>query len=103
MTDSIASLHGVRAQPEPSAAELVAELTRMIAHDLDVRIEERDIAPTMPLIDGGLMLDSMVLFELITLVEQRYGVTFPSEDLSPEIFANLTVLADHILAMRARA
>lgn len=86
---------------QPTVDSIVAELIHMIAHELDVRIEEQDIDATVPLLDGGLMLDSMVLFELITLVEKRWHVGFPGEDLNTEIFANLTVLAGHILAMRA--
>ena len=74
----------------------------MIAHELDVRIDEKAIDPTVPLLEGGLMLDSMVLFELITLIEKRYGITFPTENLSSEIFANLTVLSQHILAVMPR-
>jgi acyl carrier protein len=87
----------------PPHATILAELTKIIAHELDVRIDEEDIDATVPLLEGGLMLDSMVLFELITVVEKRYGVTFPTEDLSTEMFANLTVLAEHIAAMMAAA
>ncbi|WP_181233507.1 acyl carrier protein [Enhygromyxa salina] len=75
---------------------LIEELTNMIAHKLDVRIDEADITPTVPLLEGGLLLDSMILFELITLIEQRYEVVFPSDGLNTENFANLTVLAGHV-------
>ena len=84
-----------------SLDSIVGELIHMIVHELDVRIEAQDVDATVPLLDGGLMLDSMVLFELITLVEKRWNVSFPGEDLNTEIFANLTVLAGHIHAMRA--
>jgi acyl carrier protein len=86
---------------ELTVDSIVLELIHMVAHELDVRIEVKDIDATVPLLDGGLMLDSMVLFELITLVEKRWHVSFPGDDLNTEIFANLTVLAGHILAMRA--
>jgi acyl carrier protein len=82
-----------------SVESILAELTRMIAHDLDVRIEEKDIDPTVPLLEGGLTLDSMVLFELITCIEKRYGTSFSTENLNSEVFANLTVLSQHIYAM----
>ncbi|WP_437618257.1 acyl carrier protein [Sorangium sp. So ce1151] len=84
----------------PDAVQsIIAELKRMIAHDLDVRIEEKDIDPTVPLLEGGLMLDSMVLFEFITRIEERFGATFSTQNLSSEVFANLTVLSQHIHAM----
>ncbi|HRI69967.1 MAG TPA: phosphopantetheine-binding protein [Polyangium sp.] len=88
-------------QPNPVLV-VVAELTKMIAHELDVRIEEKDIDPHIPLLEGGLMLDSMVLFELITLIEKRYGVAFSTENLNTAVFANLTVLAQNITTMRAQ-
>ncbi len=88
-------------QPNPVLV-VVAELTKMIAHELDVRIEEKDIDPYVPLLEGGLMLDSMVLFELITLIEKRYGVVFSTENLNTAVFANLTVLAQNITTMRAQ-
>ena len=80
---------------------IVAELKHMIAHELDVRIDEQDITPTVPLLEGGLLLDSMILFELITLIEKKYGVSFPSEGLNTENFANLTVLAGHVAGLIA--
>ncbi|WP_234023957.1 phosphopantetheine-binding protein [Sorangium cellulosum] len=84
----------------PDAVQsIVAELTRMIAHELDVRIEEKDIDPTVPLLEGGLMLDSMVLFEFITRIEERFGATFSTQNLNSDVFANLTVLAQHVHAM----
>jgi acyl carrier protein len=82
------------------AHTIIKELTKMIVHELDVRIEEKDIDPLGPLLEGGLMLDSMVLFELITLIEKRYGVAFSTENLNTDVFANLTVLAQNIAMMR---
>jgi len=82
-----------------TVAVVLAELKRMIAHELDVRIPEEHIDPTVPLVDGGLMLDSMVLFELITLIEARFGVAFPADNLSSEVFASLDVLARNIVGL----
>jgi acyl carrier protein len=89
-------------KPAPDPAAILGDLQRMLVHELDLRIDERDLTPTVPLLDGGLMLDSMVLFELINLVEQRYALRFPDEDLSTERFTNLTVLAEHIVELARR-
>ncbi len=92
------------ASTDPGAHKaIVSELKRMIAQELDVRIEEKDIDPAIPLLEGGLTLDSMVLFELITLIEKRFGVAFSTESLNTEVFANLNGLAQHILASMPRA
>lgn len=99
--DAVTETHSpAMTKPNPVLV-VVAELTKMIAHELDVRIEEKDIDPMIPLLEGGLLLDSMVLFELITLIEKRYGVVFSTENLNTAVFANLTVLAQNIVAMRS--
>lgn len=98
--DAITELHSPAISKPNPVLIVVTELTKMIAHELDVRIEEKDIDPLVPLLEGGLMLDSMVLFELITLIEKRYGVVFSTENLNTAVFANLTVLAQNIVAMR---
>ncbi|MEM9461358.1 MAG: acyl carrier protein [Myxococcota bacterium] len=82
-------------------ASIIEQLTKMIARELDVGIEEQDIDPTVPLLEDGLMLDSMVLFQLITLIETRYGVVFTDEGLESESFASLAVLAKRVKAMIA--
>jgi acyl carrier protein len=81
---------------------IVTELSHVIAYDLDARIEKKDVTPAIPLFEGGLALDSMVFFDLLTRIEKRYGITFPQENLNTQVFANLTVLAQNIVALMAR-
>ena len=80
----------------PEISVLVEQLKKMIAHELDVRIAESQIDATVPLLEDGLALDSMVLFEFLTLIEKRYDIEFADQHLRPEVFANLTVLAGYI-------
>ncbi len=82
-------------------SDIVAELTKMIAEGLDLRMEDTVIDPTAPLLEGGLMLDSMVLFEFIALIEKRYDVSFPADELNSQTFASLNVLAQNIADMQA--
>ena len=82
-------------------SDIVAELTKMIAEGLDLRMEDTVIDPTAPLLEGGLMLDSMVLFEFIALIEKRYDVSFPADELNSQTFASLNVLAQTIADMQA--
>lgn len=86
----------------PEIAQLVVELRQMIAHKLDVRIKEEEISDDVSLLEGGLALDSIVLFEFIALIEKRFGFEFSDQSLSPETFKSLTVLAQHIHGMTAR-
>lgn len=90
----------------PALADIVAELKRMIVEDLDVRIPAADVTPEVPLLESGLGLDSIVLYELITLIEKRFGFEFGDDNLNTAQFANLTVLARYIhgaTAQRASA
>jgi acyl carrier protein len=82
-------------------SDIVAELTKMIAEGLDLRMEDTVIDPTAPLLEGGLMLDSMVLFEFIALIEKHYDVSFPADELNSQTFASLNVLAQNIADMQA--
>jgi len=87
-------------------ADIVAELQRIIVEDLDVRIAAADVTPEVPLLEGGLALDSIVLYELITLIEKRFGFEFADDNLNTAQFENLTVLARYIqgaVAQRPRA
>lgn len=86
----------------PGVAEIAAQLRRMIVEELDVRIQEEVVTDDVPLLEGGLALDSIVLFEFITLIEKRFGFEFADQSLNMELFANLTVLAQHIHEARSR-
>jgi acyl carrier protein len=82
--------------PSDAIADIVAELKRIIVEDLDVRIAAADVTPEVPLLEGGLALDSIVLYELITLIEKRFGFELADDHFDTALFANLTVLAHHI-------
>jgi acyl carrier protein len=77
-------------------AEIIVALRRMLVEELDVRLTAEMVADDVPLLERGLGLDSIVLYEFITLIEQRFGFEFADQSLDTKVFANLTVLAQHI-------
>jgi acyl carrier protein len=77
-------------------AEIIAALRRMLVEELDVRLSAEVVTDDVPLLERGLGLDSIVLYEFITLIEQRFGFEFADQSLDTRVFANLTVLAQHI-------
>jgi acyl carrier protein len=81
--------------------EIVTELKRIIAEDLDVNMRFDEIDETVPLLGEGLALDSVVVVELISLVENRFGFEFEDSELNVESFRNLTALAGVIERRRA--
>lgn len=74
-------------------SEIVAQLTEMIVTDLDLNLSREEIDPSAPLFEGGLGFDSVVIVELISLIEERFHFTFARDELDMEMFSNLRTLA----------
>jgi acyl carrier protein len=77
-------------------AEIITALRRMLVEELDVRLTAEMVTDDVPLLERGLGLDSIVLYEFITLIEKRFGFEFADQSLDTKVFANLTVLAQHL-------
>lgn len=72
---------------------VMTRLKRIIAEDLDVNLRFEEIDDAVPLLGDGLHFDSIVIVELISLIEDRFGFEFDDADLNLETFRNLTALA----------
>lgn len=86
-----------------STQEIVRELKEILVRNLDLDLELDAISDDVSLLEDGLALDSVVIVELITHVENRFGFQFDDQNLRSENFANLTVLAELIANERATA
>lgn len=62
-----------------------------------------DIEDSAPIFVEGLGLDSIDALELVVLVEERFHVTIPDEEVGKSAFASIDALADFILAAQAGA
>ena len=62
-----------------------------------------DIDDTAPIFVDGLGLDSIDALELVVLVEERFHVTIPDEEVGKAAFASIDALADFIYTARAGA
>jgi acyl carrier protein len=65
----------------------------MIAERLNLNLTIDQVDPDAQLLEGGLKLDSLALVELITLVEDHFGIQFGESDFNIEVFGNLRSLA----------
>jgi acyl carrier protein len=75
------------------------ELKVMIIEGL--KLEDRspaDIDDAAPIFVEGLGLDSIDALELVVLVEDRFRVQIPNEEVGQVAFASIDALADFILA-----
>ena len=73
------------------------QLKTLIAQELDVNLREDEMDAGAPLFEDGLGIDSIAIVELISVTERHFGIEFADEDLVPESFASLRVLADLIV------
>lgn len=73
--------------------EVLERVKRIIVEDLDVDLAYEDLDETVPLFQDGLALDSVLLVELISLIELRFGIELRDEALNMETFRNLQSVA----------
>ncbi len=82
--------------------ELKAELKRLVIDGLKLEHVTADqIQDNQPIFVEGLGLDSIDALELVVLVEEKYGVAVPDEDVGKQAFQSINSLADFIAASKA--
>jgi acyl carrier protein len=72
---------------------IINKLKHIIAEDLEVNLTVKDIDEKADLLKNGLGIDSLAIVELISLIEQYFIMEFSEEDIKPENFKNLQILA----------
>jgi acyl carrier protein len=73
---------------------IVSSLKAVLANELNLNLTPDQIDDHAPLTDGGLNLDSIVIIELIGLVEAKFNFEFQDADLRTATFANVNALAE---------
>jgi acyl carrier protein len=76
-----------------SELEVVSILKSMLVDEMNLGLGAEAIDASTSLFEDGLDLDSIVIVELISQVEQRFGFEFEDDDLRMASFENLTALA----------
>ncbi len=79
--------------------EIVETLKQILADEMDLGLVRDQIDATVPLLEEGLGLDSIVIVELIASVEERFDFEFQDSDLREANFESLEALAT-IVAQR---
>jgi acyl carrier protein len=78
------------------ADEVLEKIKRIVVEDLDLSLKYEDLDETVPLFAGGLALDSVIIVELISFIEKRFGIELQDEALNTETFKNLQSVAQVI-------
>jgi acyl carrier protein len=79
------------------------QLRHMIADKLNLNLTIDQVDPDAQLLEGGIKLDSLALVELITLIEDQFGIQFGESDFNIEVFGNLRSLAALVRTRRELA
>jgi len=83
------------------ADRLRAEVKELLVSGLRLDVRPADIADDAPIFGEGIGLDSIDALELVVLVEERFRVSIPDEEVGKRAFASVDALVDFILQERA--
>lgn len=81
----------------------IEQLKVIIAQRLDANIAYEEITLDAPLLEDGLGLDSIMIVELVALVEDTFGFHFGEDDLDLANFADVKTLAAFVTAKQSLA
>ena len=80
---------------------LRTEVKELLVSGLRLDVRPADIADDAAIFGEGLGLDSIDALELVVLVEERFRVSIPDEEVGKRAFASVNSLVDFILQERA--
>jgi acyl carrier protein len=84
------------------AGALRTEVKELLATGLRLELAPSDIPDESPIFGDGLGLDSIDALELVVLVEEKFHVSIPDEEVGRQAFASVSALVQFILSERAR-
>jgi acyl carrier protein len=83
------------------ASEIIQAIKNILVEDMQLNVSLEEILDNYSLLESGLALDSILIAELITRIEDRFGLQFDDDVLNAELFNNLSLLAGFV-AQRQR-
>jgi len=78
------------------------EVKELLATGLRLQIAPADIPDDAPIFGDALGLDSIDALELVVLIEERFGIAIPDEEVGKKAFASINALAEFIAAEQGR-
>ena len=76
--------------------DIEGNIRKIIIEKLDLGKKVKQVTDETPLIDGGLNMDSINVLELISLIEEKFGITVRDEDINIELLGNIGSLAAYV-------
>jgi len=81
---------------EINTEDIRQRIKSIIADDLDVNIDIKDIKEDVSLYDDGLGLDSIAMVNFIVILEKKFNINFEENEISSKLFSNISDLAEFI-------
>jgi acyl carrier protein len=78
------------------ASEVIQEIKHILVEDMQLNVIPEETPDNYSLLESGLALDSILIAELITRIEDRFGLQFDDDVLNAELFNNLNLLAGFV-------
>jgi acyl carrier protein len=78
------------------ASEVIQEIKNILVEDMQLNVIPEEIPDNYSLLESGLALDSILIAELITRIEDRYELRLGDDVLKVELFNNLNLLAGFV-------
>jgi acyl carrier protein len=85
------------------ASEIIQEIKHILIEDMQLHVIPEEIPDNYSLLESGLALDSILIAELITRIEDRFGLRFDDNVLNAELFNNLSLLAGFVAQIQPTA
>ena len=80
---------------------LRSEVKELLATGLRLDLSPTEIPDDSPIFGEGLGLDSIDALELVVLVEERFHVSIPDEEVGRRAFASVNALVDFLVSQKA--
>jgi acyl carrier protein len=84
--------------------QLKRSLKQLLVDGLRLQdLQPDDIEDAAPIFVEGLGLDSVDALELVVLVEEKFNIQIPDEDVGKKAFASIDALTDYVSAELAKS
>lgn len=77
--------------------KMIETLKTLLSERINTELLPEDINADASILEGELGLDSIMLVEFISLLEDGFDLTFGENDLTMDVFTNLRTLADFLI------
>ena len=79
-----------------SQESIESRLIDVVYTALEGSVAKETITEDIPLVGGGLALDSIILLRLLNSIEEVFDIRVGDDDVTTEIFADIKTLANYL-------